>query len=147
MVERECTLDGEVSVETGYYISSLGSEIKQLGSAIRAHWGIENCLHQVLDIAFPEDESKICKDHAPENFAILRHMALNLLRKETSVKRIKRKRLRTMTTSSRYFMRNNTDVHEKLPRIRRHAGVADSYCLLDASWEGSYEARGITTLP
>jgi predicted transposase YbfD/YdcC len=94
MVERERNLDGEVSVETGYYISSLGSEIKQLAKAVRGHWGIENSLHWVLDIAFREDESRIRKDHAPENFAILRHMALNVLRKETSVKSIKRKRLR-----------------------------------------------------
>ena len=94
MVERERNLDGEVSVETGYYISSLGSEIQQLAKAVRGHWGIENSLHWVLDIAFREDESRIRKDNAPENFAILRHMALNLLRKETSLKSIKRKRLR-----------------------------------------------------
>ncbi len=94
MVERERNVSGEVSLETGYYISSLESEIKQLSSAIRGHWGIENSLHWVLDIAFREDESRIRKDHAPENFAVLRHMALNLLKKEPSVKSIKRKRLR-----------------------------------------------------
>ena len=94
MVERERFVDGKVSVETGYYISSLESKAAELARAIRGHWGIENSLHWVLDIAFREDESRIRKDHAPENFAILRHMALNLLRKETSAKSIKRKRLR-----------------------------------------------------
>ena len=94
MVERERNVNGEVSVETGYYISSLGSEIKQLAKAVRGHWGIENSLHWVLDIAFREDESRIRKDYAPENFAVLRHIALNLLKKEPSVKSIKRKRLR-----------------------------------------------------
>ena len=82
MVERERNLGrrGQRGDE-GYYISSLGSEIKQLAKAVRGHWGIENSLHWVLDIAFREDESRIRKDHAPENFAILRHMALNLLEK------------------------------------------------------------------
>ncbi len=94
MVQRERIVDSKISGETSYYISSLGSEIKQLASAIRGHWGIENSLHWVLDIAFREDESRIRKDHAPENFAVLRHMALNLLKKEPSVKSIKRKRLR-----------------------------------------------------
>jgi predicted transposase YbfD/YdcC len=94
MVQRERFVDGKVSVETGYYISSLESKAAELARAIRGHWGIENSLHWVLDIAFREDESRIRKNHAPENFAILRHMALNLLRKETSGKSIKRKRLR-----------------------------------------------------
>jgi predicted transposase YbfD/YdcC len=94
MVERERLVDGKASVETCYYISSLESDVKQLAKAIRGHWGIENSLHWVLDIAFREDESRIRKDHAPENFAILRHLALNMLRKEPSKRSIKRKRLR-----------------------------------------------------
>lgn len=94
MVERERLIDGTASVETGYYISSLESDAKQLAKAIRGHWSIENGLHWVLDIAFREDESRIRKDNGPENFAILRHMALNMLRKEPSKRSIKRKRLR-----------------------------------------------------
>jgi predicted transposase YbfD/YdcC len=94
MVQRERLINGKVSNETSYYISSLSGEVRPLAHAIRGHWGIENSLHWVLDIAFREDESRIRKDHAPENFAILRHIALNLLRKEGSVKSIKRKRLR-----------------------------------------------------
>jgi predicted transposase YbfD/YdcC len=93
MVERE-RVDKKITVERSYYISSLEDKVEELAHAIRGHWGIENSLHWVLDIAFREDESRIRKDYAPENFAILRHMALNLLRKETSSKSIKRKRLR-----------------------------------------------------
>ncbi|MFN9174155.1 MAG: ISAs1 family transposase, partial [Synechocystis sp.] len=61
----------------------------------RSHWGIENQLHWVLDVAFNEDASRIRKDHAPENFALIRHIAVNLLRRETSVKvGLKAKRLK-----------------------------------------------------
>jgi len=94
MVQRERRLDARVSMETSYYISSLRSDAKEIATAVRGHWSIENSLHWVLDIAFREDESRIRKGHAPENFAILRHMALNLLKKEPSRKSIRRKRLR-----------------------------------------------------
>jgi predicted transposase YbfD/YdcC len=51
-----------------------------IGTAIREHWGIENGLHWCLDISFREDHCRVRKDHAPENFGILRHMAMNLLK-------------------------------------------------------------------
>lgn len=95
MVQRERSMDGVTSLETSYYITSLTSHAALLARAVRGHWGIENSLHWVLDIAFREDESRIRKDHAPANFATIRHMALNLLRKETSLHRgIKGKRLK-----------------------------------------------------
>ncbi len=81
--------------ETSYYISSIENNAKKIGSAIRTHWGIENSLHWVLDVSFREDECRIRKDNAPENFAVLRHIALNMIKKETSRKKsIKSKRLR-----------------------------------------------------
>jgi len=95
MVERERIVDGKTRNETSYYITSLPSHAREVAQAIRGHWSIENSLHWVLDIAFREDECRIRKDHAPANFAIIRHMALNLLRQETSSKRgIKGKRLK-----------------------------------------------------
>ncbi len=70
-----------VSTETRYYISSLPSKsVKQSGDAIRKHWGIENSLHYVLDVVFKQDKSRIRKDNAPENFGVLRQIALNILR-------------------------------------------------------------------
>lgn len=82
-------------VQDRYYITSLGSDAQKILQAKRSYWGIENCLHWVLDIAFNEDHSRVRKDHAPQNFAILRHMALNLLKLETTVKAgIKAKRLK-----------------------------------------------------
>ncbi|QPC83141.1 ISAs1 family transposase [Phototrophicus methaneseepsis] len=69
-----------------YFISSWQASAQDFMTAIREHWQIENGLHWVLDIAFREDESRIRKDHAPQNMAVLRHLALNLLKQETSVK-------------------------------------------------------------
>jgi len=95
MVERERHVNNNISVETSYYISSIENDAKCFSNAVRSHWGIENSLHWVLDFTFREDESRIRKDNAPENFAVLRHMALNLLKRETSFKKsIKAKRLK-----------------------------------------------------
>jgi predicted transposase YbfD/YdcC len=87
MVESARSLNGKTTVETRYFISSLESNAKQFGNSIRSHWGIENSLHWVLDVALREDDCRIRKDNAPQNFAILRHIAVNLLTQEKRVKR------------------------------------------------------------
>lgn len=67
-----------------YYISSLLSNASVINNAVRTHWSIENSLHWVLDVSFREDASRIRKDNAPENMAMLRHFALNLLSRDKS---------------------------------------------------------------
>jgi len=69
-----------------YYITSLPSDAKRILSAVRKHWSIENGLHWTLDVALNEDHSRVRKDQAPENFAVLRHIALNLLKQEKTAK-------------------------------------------------------------
>ena len=94
-VTGERRIGEEVSIESRYYISSLPGDAKQLLWAVREHWGIENCVHWVLDLAFREDESRVRKGHGQQNLATMRHMALNLLRQETTSKGgVKARRLR-----------------------------------------------------
>ncbi|MBI5671131.1 MAG: ISAs1 family transposase [Chloroflexi bacterium] len=80
------SVEGKTSVEMRYFISSWRASARDFLQAIREHWQIENGLHWVLDIAFREDESRVRKDHAPQNLATLRHIALSLLKQDRSVK-------------------------------------------------------------
>jgi len=94
MILSERRIGDEVEVQDRYFISSLEGNAEKILRAKRSYWGIENRLHWVLDIAFNEDHSRVRKDNAPHNFAILRHMALNLLKQEKTAKGgIKAKRL------------------------------------------------------
>lgn len=90
---REC--NGQTSREVRYYISSLAPDAQRLAEAIRTHWSVEHPLHWVLDVAFREDDCRIRTGHAPENFTLLRHLAVSALNQEKTAKvGIKNKRLR-----------------------------------------------------
>ena len=94
-VESVRTCEGKTSREVRYYISSLTPNAQTLAEAIRTHWSVENPLHWVLDVAFREDECRIRNGHAPENFTLLRHLAVSALNQEKTAKiGIKNKRLR-----------------------------------------------------
>ncbi len=72
---------GKTTRQTRYFISSLPKDAARFAHAVRSHWGIENRLHWVLDVTFRDDDSRVRKDHAPANFAVIKHIALNLLSK------------------------------------------------------------------
>jgi predicted transposase YbfD/YdcC len=86
MATRQRDVNGKISTESAYFISSLKPHAPTIAKAIRDHWNIENDLHWCLDVSFREDHCRVRKDHAPENFATLRHMAINLIKRENSLK-------------------------------------------------------------
>lgn len=94
MVESERKTSKGVTRELRYFATSL-VEILPFARAVRRHWQVENCLHWSLDVIFHEDKSRIRKDNAACNMAIIRHIALNQLKKERTEKLgIKAKRLK-----------------------------------------------------
>ncbi len=90
----EHLLDGHVSEDIRYYISSLSCPAKDMLEIVRAHWQIENKLHWVLDVSFSEDDSLIHLPKAAENFSLLRKIAMTMLRRDSSKGSIKGKRKR-----------------------------------------------------
>jgi predicted transposase YbfD/YdcC len=93
-VQRERRLPGKTEIDTAYYISSLPAEADQLLMATRFHWAVENSLHWVLDVIFREDDARVRVGHAAHNMAILRQLALNIIKKDTSRGSIRTKRFK-----------------------------------------------------
>jgi predicted transposase YbfD/YdcC len=95
MVESRREIGDTVQIDTRYFLTSLPAQGERFAQAVRQHWGVENSLHWVLDVSFDEDACRIRKDKGAQTFAVLRHIALNLLRREPHHKRgIKARRKR-----------------------------------------------------
>jgi hypothetical protein len=92
-----------VSVERWHYVSSLPADPELLAFAVRAHWGIENSLHHVLDVAFREDACTITHGNAPQNLNVIRKIALTLVRSDRESKKSIKKRLKLLAWSNEYF--------------------------------------------
>ena len=94
-IQAERRFPNQVEHDTRYFIASLAATPERLLDIIRSHWQIENQVHWVLDIAFRQDDNRARKANAPQNLAVLEHIALNLLKQEKSLKvGVKAKRLR-----------------------------------------------------
>ena len=87
MVESTRELNGKITVERRYYLSSLKLEVETFARAVREHWGVENKVHWIMDVCFREDQSRARQGYAAKNLATLRRLALNLLKREKSKKR------------------------------------------------------------
>ena len=87
MVESRREINGKVTIERRYYLSSLKLGVEAFARAVRGHWGVENKLHWVLDVCFREDQCRARQGYAAENLATLRRLALNLLKREKTKKR------------------------------------------------------------
>lgn len=85
-IESQRTEGLKTTTERRYFLMSLPLSAQRFAEVVRGHWGIENQLHWILDVAFREDDSRVAQGYAPENLAVLRHLALNLINQEKSIK-------------------------------------------------------------
>jgi predicted transposase YbfD/YdcC len=87
MVKSRREVQDKVSDERRFYISSLPLNVEAASAAIRGHWGVES-MHWILDVHFNDDKSRVRKDHAPENFSVVKKWTLNLLKLEQTRKNL-----------------------------------------------------------
>jgi predicted transposase YbfD/YdcC len=92
MVETETERGGKIARERRYYLSSAALDARTFARAVRANWGIENRLHWVLDVVFRDDLARLRTGHGPENMAVVKHMAMNLLRHAEPTTSLKNRR-------------------------------------------------------
>ena len=74
----------KTTTEAAYYLLSTALSAERLNEVVRSHWGVENCLHWRLDVVMNEDQARNRLGNGPQNLAVLRHMALNVMQKDTS---------------------------------------------------------------
>jgi predicted transposase YbfD/YdcC len=104
MVVRVRHLWNKTTREAQFYLTSLNSNAQLIGQAIRKHWGIENEAHWTLDCTFAEDACRIRSFHSPQNFALLRRIALNALNREQTYKRSLRQKMKRTAMDNNYMI-------------------------------------------
>ena len=94
MVESQTERDGKVERERRYYLCSTKLDAETFGRVVQSHWGIENRLHWTLDVVFHDDLARLRTGHGPANMAVVKHIALNLLRQAKPTTSLKNRRKR-----------------------------------------------------
>ncbi len=94
MVENHVEREGRKSSERRYYLSSVKLDAQAFAAAVRAHWGIENRLHWVLDVVFHDDLTRLRTGSGPQNMAVVKHIAMNLVRNPNDKHSLKVRRKR-----------------------------------------------------
>jgi predicted transposase YbfD/YdcC len=92
LVEAEVERGGKTTLARRYYLSSALLDAPTFARAVRAHWGVENRLHWVMDVVFHDDLARLRTGHGPENMAIVKHMAMNLVQQATPTTSLKNRR-------------------------------------------------------
>jgi len=103
VVESTRDTGGEAKTERRYFVSSLGADEKLFAHAVRAHWGIENRLHYMLDVIYREDACRVRKDYSPRTLALIRKIALTIARSDKESKTSVRGRVQQMAWSEDYL--------------------------------------------
>ena len=104
IVERVRHLWNKTTREVQFYLSSLPADAQLNGRAVRQHWGIENQLHWSLDVTFNEDKCRIRSLNSPQNFALVRRLALNAVNQETTLQRSLRQKIKRAAMNNDYMM-------------------------------------------
>ena len=104
IVERVRHLGNKTTREVQFYLSSLPADAQLNGRAVRQHWGIENQLHWSLDVTFNEDKCRIRSLNSPQNFALVRRLALNAVNQETTLQRSLRQKIKRTAMNNDYMM-------------------------------------------
>ena len=104
MVESRVEVGAAVSCERRYFLASLGGDAERFAQVVRQHWGLENALHWVLDVSVREDDGRIRQGAGAQTLSGLRHIALNLIRRESSHKRGVKARRKRAGWDRRYLL-------------------------------------------
>ena len=108
------------TTQVRYYISSLEMDAEKLAHAVRTHWSVENGLHWTLDMSFREDESRMREGYSAENFAMMRRMALSIMKRDVHSKRSLKGRRRICAYHDPYLEALLFNSGQTITEVRPH---------------------------